>query len=428
MATLNVFIVSWCPSDRPSRVVFLRETLTSLFARLDEEPELSAAVHLVDNGSCPNAVEVIEEYRDRLATVLLWPENRGINAAYESLMGEVPAAEFTMMLDADMVILDRLSHYVQALTECQDIGAAGGQHSPEHESLDLIRVANRGWIMKRYERGSFMVFRTAELSEMRPFPISKKTDWDWHVCQWSARSIEKIGKRFAVLPGGARHLGWRGSESTWLGFNNVEWPGMYPDLPSGNRPDSTRLAKPRAKMPIREAYNHALNDAADIREHLPMLAALASGTDSAATLGHDVSTTLAFLHAGVPAVTNYHFDDRAEKAVSGISHDSAFACIVCDVRRRQIEPCDMLAIDSYHTFDQLRTELFLHGPNVRKTIVMHDTSLYGEVGEDGGPGMQKAIDEFLAANSEWTEIDRRTNNNGLTVLVRRRAISAENAA
>ncbi len=426
-STLAVYVVSWCPAHRPARVEHLALTLQSLFLQIGTEPRLKTAVHLVDNGSCPEALAVIDRFRPRLGRVICWPENRGINQAYEAIMPETPEADFAMALDGDVEILDPLSPYIQILKQRPDVGAAGGQHSPEHETLDVMRCAGRGWALKRYERGAFMVFRTAELNQMRPFPVDRKTDWDWHVCQWSSRSIEKQGKRVAVLIGGARHLGWRAADSTWMNAqDHREWSGLYPDVPDDLRPVPTSPTGSELKS-VREVYECALRDATDILEHLPVIAALASGVDSAATIGHSVETTIALLQAGVPMVRNYHYDDRTAVAVKSIKHGSDFRCFVCDTARRAIELTDLLAIDSIHTYAQLRAELFLNVSNVRKTIIIHDTVTYGETGEDGSPGLCRAIDEFLSANPNWIVTERLSNNNGLTVLSRRRTTALAEA-
>ena len=38
------------------------------------------------------------------------------------------------------------------------------------------------------------------------------------------------------------------------------------------------------------------------------------------------------------------------------------------------------------------------------------------MGEDGGIGLWKAIEEFLNENKNWRLLERRTNNNGFTVI------------
>ena len=48
-----------------------------------------------------------------------------------------------------------------------------------------------------------------------------------------------------------------------------------------------------------------------------------------------------------------------------------------------------------HTADQLTRELQRHAGKVRQRIVLHDTQIFGERGEDGGPGLLVALRAFL---------------------------------
>jgi hypothetical protein len=99
---------------------------------------------------------------------------------------------------------------------------------------------------------------------------------------------------------------------------------------------------------------------------------------------------------------------------------------------------DMTFIDTWHIYGQLKRELEKFSKVTNKYIAMHDTivdAIHGETvrcrwnaqqqsKESGFPieeincGLQKAIDEFLAAHPEWVLDVRYINNNGLTVLRR----------
>jgi hypothetical protein len=99
---------------------------------------------------------------------------------------------------------------------------------------------------------------------------------------------------------------------------------------------------------------------------------------------------------------------------------------------------DLLFLDTWHVYGQLRRELARWHPVVRKYIALHDTEIDGERGETlrnkwdpetqsaatGIPvneitrGLQPAIQEFLAEHPEWTLATEYRNNNGLTILVR----------
>lgn len=88
-----------------------------------------------------------------------------------------------------------------------------------------------------------------------------------------------------------------------------------------------------------------------------------------------------------------------------------------DTRMVEHSDCDLLFLDTLHTYGQLKAEL-KHHFKVRKYIVMHDTETNRYIGENKEEGLQKAIDEFLVENPEWKAEAHYPENNGLTVLAR----------
>lgn len=85
---------------------------------------------------------------------------------------------------------------------------------------------------------------------------------------------------------------------------------------------------------------------------------------------------------------------------------------------------DILLIDTLHNYEQVRREL-RHARADRlpqsggERIVLHDTELFGGRDEMGnGPGINRAIEEFLADNKEWREERRLREGCGLTILER----------
>ena len=98
----------------------------------------------------------------------------------------------------------------------------------------------------------------------------------------------------------------------------------------------------------------------------------------------------------------------------------------------EIEPTDLLFIDTLHTYTQLSQELKLHASKVKKYIILHDTTTYGFKPEPSDwqtenimenyvyndKGLWPAVTEFLDSNRSWIVLEKRENNNGLTVLKR----------
>ena len=97
---------------------------------------------------------------------------------------------------------------------------------------------------------------------------------------------------------------------------------------------------------------------------------------------------------------------------------------------------DMVFIDTFHVYGQLKRELQLFSKIAKKYIIMHDTTVdavHGEAKrcksnikklskETGIPedeisrGLEPAIKEFLISHPEWKTKEVFTHNNGLTVL------------
>lgn len=96
-----------------------------------------------------------------------------------------------------------------------------------------------------------------------------------------------------------------------------------------------------------------------------------------------------------------------------------------------LEETDLLFIDTYHVYAQLRKELEIHNEKVRKYIIMHDTTCFGQFDQfheeysehipdvPGKTGLWLAIIEFLESNDNWYLLERFENNNGLTILARK---------
>jgi hypothetical protein len=95
----------------------------------------------------------------------------------------------------------------------------------------------------------------------------------------------------------------------------------------------------------------------------------------------------------------------------------------------EIESCDLLFIDTWHDFLQLKSELFRHHKSVNKYIILHDTNSYGFKDEDLysnydegrnesnlPKGLIAAVYEFLLHNRNWFIFERFSNNNGITIL------------
>lgn len=67
-----------------------------------------------------------------------------------------------------------------------------------------------------------------------------------------------------------------------------------------------------------------------------------------------------------------------------------FSFVQGDSLSIHIDRCDPLFIDTRHTADQLTNEFQRHAASVRRWIALHDSQIFGEHLEDGGPGLLPA--------------------------------------
>jgi GT2 family glycosyltransferase/uncharacterized Rossmann fold enzyme len=171
-----------------------------------------------------------------------------------------------------------------------------------------------------------------------------------------------------------------------------------------------------------DIYKICLTHACDTNQLFPTLKAYAEKCQHITEFGvRGVFTTWAFLAARPKRMVSYDVEysanieeakDEAKKA------DIKFDFILNDVLKSNIEQTDLLFIDTKHTYAQLKEELRLHASNISKFILIHDTTSFGDIGEDGGLGEWPAIEEFLATHDDWILKERLTISNGLTILER----------
>lgn len=200
-----------------------------------------------------------------------------------------------------------------------------------------------------------------------------------------------------------------------------EWQGLIED-PIGQELGVKKAATmPETAPTLDELYVRAKNTPSDINEHVEKLRELALQSDSVVELTSRAGVSTTGLLAGTPKsfisiVTNESTIDQNLAAVP-LPEDVVFHSLAQDPLAVTIE-CDLLFIDTKHTAEQLRQELEKHADNVHKYIALHDTHIYGNTGEDGGPGLLVALKEFLNKNQEWKPIYHVTNNHGFTVISR----------
>jgi hypothetical protein len=190
---------------------------------------------------------------------------------------------------------------------------------------------------------------------------------------------------------------------------------------------------------LQEKIKHITETCSDINEHIPTLMKYARECNHITEMGvRWIVSTWAFLATSPDKLISYDILDPSSwdrNANIQDVYDTAeknhlnFQFIQANVLNIKIEITDLLFLDTWHAYKQLKSELALHSNKVRKYIILHDTTTYAEKDERSyevwgadwqgdGKGIWPAIEEFLHVNQTWELLERFTNNNGLTVLKR----------
>lgn len=176
-------------------------------------------------------------------------------------------------------------------------------------------------------------------------------------------------------------------------------------------------------------------EGSDISEHVPTLLKYGHECDHITEMGvRWIRSTWVFLGSAPKKLISYDIQDPStwNSNIQDV-YDTAehynldFTFIKANVLEVEIEETDLLFLDTWHSYKQLKAELALHASKVKKYIIFHDTTKFADVDENSyevwgnewkgeGIGIWKAIEEFLESNLEWEIIERFTNCQGLTVI------------
>ena len=189
---------------------------------------------------------------------------------------------------------------------------------------------------------------------------------------------------------------------------------------------------------IQEQYLNQIKITSDINEHIETLYNIAKECDHITEMGvRWVSSTWAFLYSNPKKLISYDIvKNNNINEVINLSnyYNINFIFYEQDVLKIEIEPTELLFIDTLHTYNQLIKELNLHSKNVSKYIILHDTTTFGFVDEKvynhasdivknepkEKQGLMLAVNEFLETElgNNWVIYKKFDNNNGLTILKR----------
>lgn len=192
---------------------------------------------------------------------------------------------------------------------------------------------------------------------------------------------------------------------------------------------------------LNKLVNKLHHTPSDINEHFPAIIKYGSECDHITEMGvRGIYSTWAWLACN-PKNGLYSYDiynpskwggDLQSVIDTAKAYNIKFQFTEADVTKIEIEPTDLLFIDTWHCYDQLKLELSLHSDKVKKYICFHDTTTYAHINETltadhnwedrvtNGKGVWDAVTEFLEENSDsWKLVERFENNNGFTIIKRK---------
>ena len=195
---------------------------------------------------------------------------------------------------------------------------------------------------------------------------------------------------------------------------------------------------------LEQNYNRVCNKISDINEHLPTLKKYASECEHITEIGvRAINSTWGRLAGKPKKLISYDiffagppiFPDADIASVFAAAREEniVYGFIQQSSLEANIEPTDLLFLDTWHVYEQLSRELLYHSDKAKKYIILHDTTYFAHMGEyyEGctnfstftptfeGKGLWDAIEDFLSRNRNWELCERFTNNNGLTILKRK---------
>ena len=188
------------------------------------------------------------------------------------------------------------------------------------------------------------------------------------------------------------------------------------------------MANPEAE------FERIANVPSDINEHLRYLRALATGLRGAAEIANGGQTGSTFALAAAVGASNLTCVTWTARGPlpEGVAERVEYGGVP------EIPEVDLLFVDTWHVYGQLKRELAALAPRTRKYIVLHDTTIDWEHGEavrcgqdakvmssltglaqaEITTGLRRAVEEFLEASPDWSVRARFEHNNGLLVLQR----------
>lgn len=188
-------------------------------------------------------------------------------------------------------------------------------------------------------------------------------------------------------------------------------------------------------LDLEQKVNQLYNTPSDINQHFPAIIKYGQECNHITEMGsRGLISIWGWLAANPKKLISYDIQDPSKWGGSLVdlkdtanAYGTEFEFNLANVLEVEIEETDLLFIDTWHAYKQLKSELKLHASKVRKYICFHDTTSYenrdetsyekwGDEWKGEGIGIWRAIEEFLHSHPEWVLKERFTHNNGFTII------------
>lgn len=194
----------------------------------------------------------------------------------------------------------------------------------------------------------------------------------------------------------------------------------------------------RPPDPVEAIYNgHCQNERHSTGPHLPRLRQYAVGCNVAVEFGTQYGAATSALLMGALSVISYDVERSPRlDALAAAAGDRLLLCQQDTRTAPVIVPCDLLFVDSAHTYAQVAAELTRHADAVTRWLIFHDAMTFGSIGADsasgavswlpkrgvaippGHYGIRLAIDELQIRDPSWRVYAHFPESHGLLVLKR----------
>jgi GT2 family glycosyltransferase len=158
-----------------------------------------------------------------------------------------------------------------------------------------------------------------------------------------------------------------------------------------------------------------------LKEYMPIIKQYLDDIDDAVVFGvKNGESTIIMLSSNIKKLTTYGSKRfKLAHSLKELATETDFNYIRQNTLEANINEVDLLFLDSYRSYDWIKSELAKHADKAKKYIFIHGTKLFDKIGEDGRrPGITAAIDEFINTKDSWAIEKKYDAANGLTILKR----------